>query len=393
MVAIVAAIGCHSVDAAAAEDEITAWAGIDLAIADPGVVTQHGIVLLAWKRTGLPKGASLYLGLNTDTLIADYGGFRLSDRVTIGGRFRGELHFGNLLPDFFVGGEKIDEYGVSASFLELALRTKYSPADKHFLTFELAFQPWFLRKSGGLASNETNPNLVIPDPILLLRPRIDYTYWSPGNDVSNWEEHRPFPRTNGVAFGVAVGLDIRPDDERWGYLEGVDFDPVPVLQRNNPDHVAWYTRGWFRWGGQPSEFLRIQGSGQLGTGAGGDDVTRSQIGGQNPYVVKIPGVAWAGFLSESFAQTDAEVRGVIGGTHELGIGGAVAGVSDPYRLNNAADWAAIPSLYALADIRFSGWQLDTRVAFAPELEWSNIGPHFGVFVSIGRTWQLGADKE
>jgi hypothetical protein len=374
-----------------AEDRITAWAGIDLATNSNGISTQHGIVLIAWERDELPHNARLHLALNTDTIIADYGGHQIADNATFGLRFRGELHFGNLLPDFYASGEKLDEFGVSASFLELAVRSKWNPADHQFLTFEMAFQPWFLRRADGLIGSGTNPDLVVPDPVFLFRPHVDYAYWNPGNDPSNWEQHRPFPRTDGVAFGVSAGLDIRNQDDRWGFLEGEDAGSSPVLDRNDPDTLAWYTRGWYRWGVVPHDAIRIQGSGKLGYGDGGDDITRTQIGGQNQYVVRIPGAPWGAFLSESYAQSDAEFRWRIADKHEIGVGGSIAGVPDPHRLNDFDEWAAIPSAYLLFDFRFSGWQLDARAAWASDKGWSDFGQHFGVFVSLGKTWTLGKD--
>ncbi len=334
----------------------------------------QGIVIAGLKVNGLPAGSSLRLMLNTETLQIDYGNMRFG-MFEMGFRLKGELFFAGLLPNYFLGGIKIPEYGFNASYIEGETHGVLSFSDTFNLALSLSGKQWFF--SG---NDNTGPGFFLPENRFVFTPQLILTYWAIEGDPSIAQPHYYFYRIKGLGWSVRAGSHINSNSAPWGPTDDSgDF----LTSRNIPGQAAFFIHEWVRAGVAVGPNNRLQFTQHGGYGYREDDLTRARIGGMNPYVVPVHGLPWAAVLSETYVAGEISWHVRIFGDSEIVFLLDGAGVSDIERRGNG-DWGFVLGSAAGLDFRFGKWFLNARFgySFVPVM-WEN--KHFtGFFIGFGR---------
>ncbi len=338
----------------------------------------QGIGILGVQFSGLPRGSSLRVLLNTETLQIDYGNLRFNF-FEIGFRLKGELFYAGLLPNYFLEGTKIPEYGFNASYLEGETHFVFRFSDIANLALSLQGKQWFFG-----TNSATAVSFRLPENKFVFTPRLIFTYWALEGDPSVLMPHYYYPRIKGAGFSVYAGTDILSNAEQWGPVNGSgDF----INGRNDPEQVSFFVRQWLRWGVPLGSRIRLQITEQAGYGYGQDDLGRRRIGGMNPYVVPVHGLPWAAVLSETYAAGEISFHLRLFGKTEFILIADVAGIQDLERTGTGT-WGAVIGTAAGLDMRFGKWFVNARFgySFVPAY-WDN--RHFtGLFIGLGRSFHI-----
>ena len=319
----------------------------------------HGAMLLAADVTNIGDQALSFAAvLNTETLRLQLAGIPLAERLWLELDATGELGFASLLPDYFLYGEKIPERGFFASYVDGGATLVWSPSGPHWIRLRAGVRRWFFG-----AGPNTADALDLPADVTAFSPTLAYTLWliRDGDEFS--ERHRVFPRVVGFALGVEMGMSLRTNHDAWGTLD-------PALEtgaRNDPNALSLRPQGWLRAGTWIADNLRWQVMCEAAYGVGEDDITRSRVGGQNPYVVGVPGLAWGSFVSERYVGGDWSWHLRAAGQSEVGLRFAGAYLDDLDRTGESRG-GALFGASVFADMRFGDWQVDTRLGWSPTVQ-------------------------
>ncbi len=369
--------------------------------------TGHGAILARYADRSLFENARLVLHYDTDTLLLGV------DEVGRGplrfiAHLRGEAIFGGLLTDYYQRGVLIPEHGFNASFIEAAAGAKWAASPEHFLTLQVAASRWLF---GDSADTAGAPDFRRPNDLWMLQPRLFYTWWNPGTDVSVTQGHAPFPRVDGVILNVELGLDWRSDTEGWGVNRNAASAGTPDFE-NAPNAIGGGVHVEGRagvWIGESSDKVPNNAEGiarwqfhLAGGYTSGDDLTYRRVGGMNPYVVPIAGAPWAGWLPEGYVSGEVSIH-IPFRDHEFGALGGAAWIHDVCRARGAADDATcenenlsdeggpdqgrgVYSASIFSELRLGEWQLDTRLGYVLPHVHLTREPHVSLFLSLGRSW-------
>ncbi len=318
----------------------------------------HGAVILAYDLGGLPDEGRFGAEFNTDTLRLSYDA-RPAKRLWTGVELSGEAFVAGLLPDYFVDGRSVLDRGFQASYARGRAYAKAQLGERSYFELEFGARRWFFGRA-----DDTDPNFELPPDTWVMEPRLRFTWWGLGADEAWSDRHRLYSRDRGVAFGLEGGLDFRDDASSWGARDPRHFEEPD--RRNRPEPVSARLSQWALTGWQALPWLRCQLREQAGMGAGEDDLTRTRIGGMNPYSLWIPGTPWAHYLSEDYLGGSGSLHfGVVDGL-ELGPLLSAVVLRDPHR--TGADEAGVAwGAGLLVDWRFGAWQVDARGGFSPSL--------------------------
>jgi hypothetical protein len=339
-------------------------------------VGNHGWVLVDARGRGLTRrGGDVHLFLNTETLQAGVENVPIAgERLQFSAAVRAEAALAGVLADYRVQGVRLPERGFWASYGYAFAALKWLPGGSHSVELVAAGRRWlFARVDGG-----TSPNLQLPPDAWVFEPRIRYTYWAVTSPGEEWQAQVAYPRIRGFATGVELGLDVRSDTQAWGALAGV------ADLRNRPGDVILMARQWLRAGSQASPRVRLQLEESASWGRGEDDLTRPRVGGMNPYVVPIPGLAWPSLLSERHlaAQASLHLRPSLRLPHEFGVAVACGVFNDVRRVGALDTYGGAGGLAAFTDLRFGRWQAYARAGWAFPVSWLP-GTHVSVLAGVG----------
>ena len=353
--------------------------GGDLSLApSPG---GFGFALLDFDLGGLPRQSHLHLQFNSDTLTVGIDRVRYTPSVEGGFELRGEGLFAGLLQNYVVDGRSHNDRAFFASYASASTWVKVLNKP-HYVELAVTGRRWFFNR----IPNGTSPFLVLPADTFVAELRFRYTLWRLKPDKSLWEPHRLFPRLDGVAFGVEVGLDVREHTEPWGALDAANFSPPDL--RNAPSKAPRIVKQWAKVGTHLGRKLRLQLEEQVVLMWGEDDLSRVRVGGLNPYVVPVGGMPWAGVLAGRVAAVRLSLHGLVllRGEHSVELGPLVdaAVVDDVDRIGaGAMRPGALVGVGAFVDARLGPWQVDARVGYSPTI--SSPGG-VDVLVSVGRVF-------
>lgn len=340
----------------------------------------HEIGLIAYDLGGLPRGATLSVELNTDTLrlrldrLGFWGG-----KLELGFHLTGEALLAGLLSDYYQEGLRDPARGFDASYAAAGVQAKLNQPGNHHLELELSGRYWFFGSSG-----ETDPGFTLPPETWVLEPRLRYTYWGIKHDGSWSHRHRLFPRVRGFAFGLSVGMDIRGEVEQWG-AAGTS-GPGPTDTRNIPRRAGIWVRQWALFGYQISDRVRTQVRQEVMLGAGLDDLNRARVGGLNPYVVPLAGASWASFLSDRHLALRWSWHFRLYKQLEAGVLGDLVWLADAARTGVSGD-RTMAGLGLFADWQLGAFQIDLALGWCPTLDWHSSGGSLGALAALG--WQWG----
>jgi len=335
----------------------------------------HGWVLVDARGRGLTRGGGdLHLFLNTETMQAGVEDVPLgTPRLRFSAAVRAEGAYAGVLPDYRALGARQPGRGFWASYAWAVASIKWLPGGAHSLELVAAARRWLFARS-----DATSRDLLLPPNATVFEPRLRYTYWAITSPADEWQAHVAYPRIRGIAAGVELGVDVRDDAQSWGSLAGVDD------RRNRPGRVIVMARQWLRAGAVLGSRVRVQLEQSASWGEGEDDLTRPRVGGMNPYVVAIPGLAWPSLLSERLiaAQASVHVRPSLRAPHELGVAVAGGAFNDVRRVGALDSFGGAGGAAAFADLRFGRWQAYVRAGWAFPVAWLP-GTHLSVLAGLG----------
>ncbi|MBC7793719.1 MAG: hypothetical protein H7Z43_08420 [Clostridia bacterium] len=327
----------------------------------------HGMIFAGTRIPDVATG-TLDLWLNTDTLHARLGEIELAPSVVFGAQLDGEAIFAGILTDYYAAGVRNRARGFNASYLAATADIALS-VGRHTFKQALTGRRWFFgRKSG------TRDDFVLPDTGAVFEERISYWFWSLDDEPSLREWHRTTQRLRGLAFGVEGGVDVRQNDSPWGAID----DP-----RNRPDRTIVRVRQWFLGGLALGDDVRLQLREWAGAGAQEDDLSRTRIGGSNPYAVPLVGAPWPAFLASTYAAAEISVPIRVGDSVEVGLLADGAAIIDRER-NGSGRFGGVAGVGAFVDIPVGTWQFDVRSGWSPDTHWQTNAPQISGFLAIGR---------
>ena len=285
--------------------------------------TAHGVVDVG-VRFG-PWRAQLF----TDTLDLRWGHELGDGRVELGARGQ-----------FFAGGMMIDPWTAGAPDPARRRVAAYASVDGEYVRYlghglyargALTLREWFF-----VATDTTR--IALPDPTFIASPELTLGWWRPD-----------------VELTATAGADL------------------------GQNGAAPRARLFFRYTPEARVGPRIEL--RAGLAHGQDDLTKTRLGGLNPYVVPLAGAAWAELWVERYVALRAGPRATLGPV-ELSLVADLAWVDDGRRLFGVAALTRV-GLDALVS---APWFVEASVGYAPELPRPTDLGRYGVWVLVGRSW-------
>ena len=350
----------------------------------------HGYVLASYQRDDVFRELDVDLTYNTDTLQLTGRGLEISKSLKIGAFLKGQALFAGLLMDYYQQGLRVPERGFRASYVQGGVLIETNTDGPVFVELELGGRRWFFG-----SMDDTSPELVLPPEMWVFEPRLRFTGWNFEHDEAFVDAHRHRWRLRGWGVGAELGVDFRSGWDAWGALDPQAFQPVD--ERNRLGRTPMTARVWLAGGLQLARPLRIQGRLFLSGGEQEDDLTRTRVGGLNPYVLQVPGVPWAAFLPQNFGAAQASVHVLTVGQIEVGLEGTAVTMDEedalrvdvtPFREGAVVEYSPLDEqLYGVglfADARVGPYQVDVTLGWAPPVRALADESHFSGWLSLGR---------
>lgn len=331
-----------------------------------------GFFLFQATGEGIVGGGDLRLYYNTDTVEVGLDRIPLADNLDLFIALRGEAFFSGLLRYYYVGGLRNSSFGFNASYIVLRNKLQWHFAPKN--TFEVIADVrhwWF-------GDDSTSSAFTLPDNTWVFEPRVGYIFWNVDSPGGEYTADKLFPRFEGNAFGLTVGIDVRSDINVWG-------PPADQGRPNDPEKWILTINQWYRGGWQFVRWFRLEVQENASWGENQDDITRQRVGGMNPYSIVVPGVPWAGILSERLliGQASAHFRVTKDRAQEIAVLVSGGAVNDPFRVGDLNDFGGIGGVALMTDLRWGPVSLYARLGYAFPVNWLADDPFFSVFGGIG----------
>ncbi len=342
----------------------------------------HGYGLLSYRRLDGWRGADLDLTYNTDTLMLTVRDIRISETIRLGGYLKGQVGFAGLLVDYYQQGLWVPDRGFWAGYGRGGLLVDFVN-DPLFVQFDLGGRRWFFTPN-----DDTNPDLTLPPDTWVFEPTMRITYWNMQHDPSFTDPHRPYWRIRGWGLGLELASHFRQDTRGWGDIEG---EVRPGENRNIANRNPIFARAWIRGGAELLDNLRGEFHLFASIGLDEDDLTRTRVGGMNPYVVQISGLPWAAYLPQNFGTIHLSAHYNIIGQHEIGVMFDAMQFSESDALRIDRDLfefnpnATAVGIGLFGDFRWgNGWQANARLGWAPNTQYLADSPHLATWFSLGK---------
>jgi hypothetical protein len=334
----------------------------------PSAPGRHGVIIAGLSATRPGSPLRLDLQLNTDTLRAAIDGVRVTDWLSFGARGAAEFGFASIMPDYYADGQLVSDAGFAASYVSFETWFRASVAPAHSIDLQLGGRAWRFDELGSTADD-----VLLPGVRRVFEPRLRYTYWNIQQDVSWYEENRLFRRTTGVGIGTELGADLRDDDSPWAGGSERLQQPEQLILRAS----AWLAAGW-----APSSRVRLQTLLQARVAEGEDALTAARVGGIGPYFIPVSGLPWAAVVDDTFAAAQGSIHVRVVGEHEVGASGEA--VISEESLRDVASTGNLYGASVFADLRWTHWQVDTRLGLSPSWVQNGVSP--GFWVGFGYVW-------
>ena len=343
----------------------------------PGIdnqLTGHGWIGFDSLGVGIVGRGNLRLFWNTTK--AHVGVERIpfaKDKLAFFAFVEGEAFISQLLNDYFVRGQRINEFGIEASYVLLYTKLQWYPGKHQTIEIVAPVRYWWFG-----ARSATSSSFGLPANTWVFEPRIGYNYWKIDVPSDEWESHRVFQRITGIAVGMQLGLDVRSDVRPWGLGDG----------RNDPGKVSYVISQRLRGGWALGRFVRLQLDQWGNYGWNQDDITRRRIGGASPYVIPVPGLPWTGLISERLfaGQLGIHLRARETSQHEFGVLLAGGAFNDVARTGALSTYGGAGGLAAFGDLRFGPtgrFQLDIRGSWGFPVRWLIESQYVSLLVGFG----------
>lgn len=292
----------------------------------------YGIFFLRYRYNGL-LGRNISVGgeFNTDTLSADVTAYDVGlPGITVAAFGRAEALLAGVNNNPIFDGETKADRGFGASYVLAGARTSYTTLGHLSVEAELAGRAWVFNPMPA-----TQPHFRLPTPYASAEPRVRLKWL----DAPRGREDLGLPR--GLAMVLELGADIRALNEPWGGTTDEEPDPRNSLAQGA---VAQRMVAAMVAGGRPLKRLQWYVTGNAGWGTGEDDITRTRVGGQNPYTVNMPGAAWGEFLAARYLAASVHAGVLAKPFLYVGVGLHGAAVDDPARKGDTDDVGVLRGL-------------------------------------------------
>jgi hypothetical protein len=310
------------------------------------------------------------LHLNTETLVLVAAG-RLPQRWGWRAYVKGEAIAANILADRYVSAVLRPEQAMRASYAQAGGELSVDLGRHTTLRWDLDARHWWFAPLSATAAT-----FAIPSTRVSGSAGASWTWWRLRDDAAFGDEARRRERLRGVAFGARASARLRDDATPWGVGAAVGMGE----QRPQVASVAMHQ--WFRAGGELTRRLAVQLHQQAAWASAGDDLDRLRLGGQAmPYTVAIAGLPWAVLRSTNVVTAQGTVRWNVASSHELGVlvDAAVAGIGPRDR----GEIQGAMGLAGFADLRWTHWQVDVQLGWAPALAWMARRPGAAGLIGFG----------
>ena len=324
---------------------------------DSNVAPAHGALALSYD-TPLEPGLWLSIDYNTETLRLNLSEIDLGPQLRLGLGVTGEALFTNVLNDHYRNGSNDRSRSILPSYVLATAWLDYKLGRWLSQRSILGVRRW-----SHIRSDETSPDLVLPADAWVLEPELQLTYWRLSS--ADWhQKFRVFPRLNGFAMGVILGLRWQSETRDWGALDADSFDDID--RRNRPEPIQFVLRQWLKAGLLASDVVRVEVQQEAAWQEHEDDLYRRQVGGMNPFGIALPGAPWAYFQSGDFLASQLTTRLRVGQFIETGPLASIVALRDPDRVGDDA-FGLLAGMGWILDVRFRRWQIDLRGGHSPSL--------------------------
>jgi hypothetical protein len=318
--------------------DASAFVGAEVPLATPSdprrAPLPFGILGYRWRWTGFFKpNVASEISVNTDTVQAQVDAWDVGipgSSVSTWARAEGLLAGVNT--QWMQDGVNRWERGFTASYAQVGFRASQTAARVFTVETELAFRGWLFTPLPLLSAPGATPT-----PLLVAEPRVRLKF----------DGRRPDAHGLGLFTGVAgwleTGVDARLGTRPFG--EGTrNRLPWNALPRRvqGRGFLGAHTGRWW-----------LQARAEAALGVDEDDLSRTRVGGLNPYTVNMPGAAWGEFLCERFIATHVEAGLTTLPWLYTGLSVHAAAINDPHRTGE---------LSSVGILR--GVALETRVALS-----------------------------
>lgn len=329
----------------------------------------YSIEMAQWRWNGFYKrNMALTLGVNTDTIYGGLDAWNVGiPGLSIGVFGRAELLLAGVNVAWIQDGVNRSARGFTASYAMVGGRAAYTVLRHLTVEAELAGRAWLFAKVPFVH----DPAWRIPSSFVAAEPRARIKWEGVTTDRARLGLRK------GLYGLIEVGVDVRALSGPWGGYVG-----DPYEKRNNLKSGTYPRRVLVRgFGGvNVGHVWWLQAKGEAGWGQQEDDVSRTRIGGMNPYTVNMPGTAWGEFLCERYAAAHFEAGVTPIDMLYIGLSGHLALVNDPHRVGNLDEFQLLRGLAAEARLGLLGFGvIHVRAGGTPDV--IRVGGHggFGAF--------------
>ncbi|MEW5848478.1 MAG: hypothetical protein AB2A00_06670 [Myxococcota bacterium] len=306
----------------------------------------YGVARAAWRWLGFWRpNVALSAEFNTDTLAAGLDAYNVgAPGLSVGLFSRAELGFAQVSLNQLHDGVNHPERGYTASYAMTGGRASYTVLNRLTVEGELGGRGWVFTPGPN-----TDRNWRIPAPFLALEPRARLKWHDLRPDEGGLGLHR------GMAAMLEAGMDVRAFSRSFGGYKGGPVDPRNTVEAGEfPRRIS--ARGL---AGVPlARRLWVGLQGDAGYGHDEDDISRTVIGGMNPYTVNVPGAAWGEWRSERYVAGHAHAGILPLQNLYVGLSAHLCVLNDPHRVG-ALDELGVVRAFAA----------EVRVALARVVRW------------------------
>ena len=328
---------------------------------DDETTPAHAAVMARWDKRFGNGQTRLALEFNTETLNLELDQIYLAPKTSLGGQLRAEAFGTNVLFDYFQNGQNDKSRTIAASNGLANVWLNWNPLSRVYIRYENGLRKWLINR----ISEQTSPDLILPENSFVYESRINVTWWKLNNDAAWSQRQRLYHRILGLALGATIGMNWQFDTKPWGARDASVFNPVD--SRNEPEHLQWSITQWLLGGWNLLDGIRLQIREEASWAEGIDDLSRRTVGGLTPFTVNMPGMPWAYVHAGKFASSTASLH-IRLPIDDFEIGAIASGltVQDFERVGDS-EFTQLWGVGGFMDYRAGDWQFDVRGGYSPAL--------------------------
>ena len=339
--------------------------------------TMHGFTHLQGRQP-VETGGFWFVEFDTDSLAAGASDLLVetSPWLRWGGHIRAQAYNAGMLRLFYMRGDRIERWGVSATTLEMRAYGSWEVAPGHTIRIGGAMRQWFVREI-----ETTTRRFELPEDPLTGTVELSYLFTDLWVDRCTYTSTCLAPRPIGFEFEVTGFVEARTNYVPWGPLPNGDD---PDVRRNNAAEPIVGVRQWSRGGVRLGQVIRLELGQWASWGVREDDLTRDRLGGTTARrAVPIAGHPRAALLSERYVVGQFAIA-ARAWAHDFGPFVSVAYVDDVGRTGESEP-SVVSGFGARADMRSGPWQVDINLSASLDT-FLDDRPQISSMFGFGRYW-------